>query len=355
MSDVPSTAIVVIGLWLFWRGLDRGYRWWLASGFVAGASMAFRESNPICFAPFFAGTVLRRDRNWWALLVGGLAGLGVRIAAYAYFLGDPFFQRVPYVLDLEVLHERLPLYLLATLVFVPGGLALALCYRGRRWPELLVVVAGFFTAYLIQWNYTYSTSTLKNLVNTPRYLLPLVPLMAFGMSESLPRLWARLVERASPAVRAGLERWRPRAVAAWVAGVLVAAIAVHPAFYAWSETQARIRDTIAATIDNDDVLITNYLATRKFLDEIGRKYHPVDSRELSADDTIALIDRHGEVFIVLVDRSDSSWWRDDTARNAKLLEAIEPAPVLLVDEQVTRTDRLRIWRAGRRPARPGAA
>ena len=27
MSDVPSLALVVLGLWLFWRGIERGGRW----------------------------------------------------------------------------------------------------------------------------------------------------------------------------------------------------------------------------------------------------------------------------------------------------------------------------------------
>ena len=61
MSDVPSFLVVTLGLWLFWRGLDRDWPWWLGSGFVAGASWLFRESNPIVFVPFFAGTVLRRE------------------------------------------------------------------------------------------------------------------------------------------------------------------------------------------------------------------------------------------------------------------------------------------------------
>jgi len=42
MSDVPSLAVVTLGLWLFWRGLDRSWGYWLASGFIAGISMVWR-------------------------------------------------------------------------------------------------------------------------------------------------------------------------------------------------------------------------------------------------------------------------------------------------------------------------
>jgi hypothetical protein len=347
MSDVPSMAVVTVGLWLFWRGIDGGFRWWLASGFVAGASMAFRDSNPICFAPFFAGALLRRDRHWWALLAGGLAGLGVRLGSYGYFLGDPLYRRSFYVLALDSVPERLPLYLVATLVFVPGGLLLVLCYRGRRWPELVSVVAAFFAAYLIQRNYTFSTSVLKNLFNTPRYLLPLVPMMVFGMAESAPRLWAGLVGRADPERRRGLERWRPRAVAAWAGAVILAAACVHPASYLWSLTQGRIRDAIAEVIGDDDVLVTNLLATRKFIDDLDRIYYPVDSRKIDPEDANALVARYGEIYVVFLDRTDSDWWRRDAELNARFVEGLAPEPVLLVDEQASPTDRLRIWRVTR--------
>lgn len=347
MSDVPSMAVVTVGLWLFWRGLDRNYRWWLASGFVAGASMVFRESNPMCFAPFFAGTVLRRDRNWWALLVGGLLGLSLRAAAYGYFLGDPFFGRSPYFLALDTLHERIGNYLVAALVFIPGGLVLALLYRGRRWPELAIVVAGFFTAYLIQRYYTEETATLKNLIITPRYLLPLTPVIVFGMAESVPRLWSRLLERFGPGGHLGLERWRPRVVAAWAAAVLFAALCVHPAFYLWSETQARIRDAIVDVTATDAVMVTNYMATRKFLNELERKYRPVDSRQISAEDANDLVERYGEIYVVFVDRSDSEWWRKDMDLNADFMQDLDRKPSLLLDERMSPTDHLRIWRVVR--------
>jgi len=173
MSDVPSLFLVVLGLWLFWRGIGSDWKWWLASGFVAGGSIMFRESNPIPFAAFFAGAVLRRERHVWALVVGGFAGLGLRVGANVFFFADPLHYRSPYVLaTLASLPERLPVYALALLVFVPGGLVLALLYRGRRWPELCIAVAGFVVAYLIQINYASATSVLKNSVVTPRYLIP---------------------------------------------------------------------------------------------------------------------------------------------------------------------------------------
>ena len=144
MSDVPSTAWVALGFLAFWRGLDAkgraGALWWLGSGFVAGASMALRASNPVLFVPLFAGSVLRRELNAWALVVGGIAGLGVRLLSQAILFGNALYERDAYRFSPETVDERLWLYLLALLVFVPGGLVLSVLYRGRRRPEVIITM-----------------------------------------------------------------------------------------------------------------------------------------------------------------------------------------------------------------------
>jgi hypothetical protein len=345
MSDVPSLFAVVLGLWLFWRGIAGGFGYWLASGFVAGASILFRESNPIPFAPFFAGAVLRRDRNVWALVAGGLAGLGMRIAANLFFLGAPFHYRSPYVLALGTLLDRVPLYSLALLVFVPGGLVLALLYRGRRWPELCIAVAAFVTAYLIQEYYVDTTSPLKNMVVTPRYMIPIVPVIVFGMAESVPRLWRRWLEGMSRVARDRLRTAAGGVVAVWIAAAMAASFAVHPAFARWSGSRAEIRDAIGSAIDPQAVILTNFMATRKFLPELDMKYLAVDRATIDVDDARALVQRYPETYIVFLDRSDSAHWIRDAEWNAEFIRAIEPPPQLIYDRQFTATDHLRIWRA----------
>ncbi len=347
MSDVPSLFLVIFGLWLFWRGSGRSWLWWLGSGFVAGGSILFRESNPIPFAPFFAGALLRRERNVWALVVGGVAGLSLRVAANTYFFGEPLQYRSAYILALGTLHERLPIYALALLVFVPGGLLLALLYRGRRWPELCISVAGFVTAYLVQTYYTFATSLLKNMVVTPRYVIPIIPVIIFGMAESVPRLWRRALAEASLAHRVRFRALAGVVIALWIAGVSVASFAVHPAFAKWSAKQGEIRDAIFAETDFESVVLTNFMATRKFLPELEMKYLAVDRAEIDVETASSLVSRHGEIYIVFLDRSDSAHWRRDAEVNAKFIREIQPAPALLFDQQVTSTDHVRIWRARR--------
>jgi 4-amino-4-deoxy-L-arabinose transferase-like glycosyltransferase len=344
MSDVPSLFLVTFGLWLFWRGSERSWPWWLSSGFVAGASMLFRESNPIPFAPFFAGALMRRERNVWALIVGGLAGLALRVMANAYFLEQPLHFRSPYILALGTMHERLPMYALALLVFVPGGLLLALAYRGRRWPELCIAVAGFVTAYLIQTYYTFATSVLKNMVVTPRYVIPIIPVIVFGMAESVPRLWRRWLEAVDGARRDGLRAAAGAVLALWMGGVMLASFAVHPAFARWSARQGEIRDAIVAKIDLEAVVLTNFMATRKFLPELDLKYLVVDRAQVDVETANSLVQRYGELYIVLLDRTDSAHWIRDAEANEEFIHGIQPAPELIYDQRFTPTDLLRIWR-----------
>jgi len=343
MSDVPSAAVVALGLWLFWRGQDRAAPWWLGSGFVAGASLGFRVTNSLIFAPLFLGTVLRRERRCWALVVGGLAGLAVRLAGMYSYFGDPFFERGYYGFAPETIMERLPLFLMGILIFVPGGLLLAIAYRGSRRPEVIATVLGFCSFYLFQVFSGIEIGHPKRLVLLLRYLIPLLPLFCFAMAESLPRLWRQLLARMASANRRRLELGAAVAVSLYLVGVGVAAAAVHPVLAHWSASQRQIRDVIVRYI-GDGPLVSNLHATQKFLPILDLKLEPQLNQNLSIDQLATLIERHGEFSLVLLDRSDSEFWRDDARKNQEFLDALEPRPELLFDEQMTASDHLRIWR-----------
>jgi 4-amino-4-deoxy-L-arabinose transferase-like glycosyltransferase len=350
MSDVPSLAVVSVGLWLFWRGLDRGWGYWMASGFIAGVSMIWRETNAVVFAPFFAGAVLRREKSYWAIVVGGLLGVGVRLQSSTLVFGDPFFYKAPYVIDFAALLDRLPLYLLALLVFVPGGLLLVVFYRGRRWPELIAATILFVLLYLLQEYFMWGTSPLKRMILTPRYMLPILPLMALAAAEVLPRLWRRLQAWTPGPRRKLLEAVVAGVLVVWIAGVAAVAAAVHPAFAAWSLTQARISDAISSNTDPAGVLVTNIPLTRKFIRELDQKYLPVDLEAMNPDVVMDLATRFGGFHLVLLDRNDGPFGLEQTRLNAEFLGSIEAMdPNLLFDQQMSATDRLRIWRVDRNP------
>lgn len=345
MSDVPSAAIAALGLLLFWKGQDRHPGWWIASGLVAGASWAFRATNPILFVPLFAGTVLRRERKCWALIVGGLAGLGIRFLAMQAYFGAALYERSAYHLALDSIMDRLPIYLIGLMIFAPAGLLFGVLYRGRRRPEIVGTIVLIFLFFLGQFYSTHGTSFVKRLVLALRYFIPLLPVLAFAMSESVPRTLAAL--RARPGSGPRLAAAIGVAGVLWVGAVGVAAAAVHPAFSWWSATQAQMREVIDEHLPRDGVFVTNWMATRKFMPLFEQKYRQVDRDLVTPRDVQELTRRHGAIYVVLVNRSDSEHWRRDGERTAQFLASLRNEPALLVDRSPTATDRIRIWRLDR--------
>lgn len=350
MSDVPSMGLVALGLWLFWRGLDRGAGWWLAAGFVAGASMALRATNTIPFIPLFAGTVLRRDSHWWALLVGGLAGIAGYLVSMDWVYGDALYSlytRNTYRFDLDTLHERVALYSLGLLVLVPGGFVFTLAYRGRRRPEVIAGFLGFVGVYLAQEYSMQGFALVNRIVLALRYLNPVLPLVAFAMGESVPRLWRQMLERRTGAGRSRLETGGRRVLATALAGLAVACVAVHPIFAAWASGRAEIRDAIHRHVPVDGVFITNWIGTRKYLPEMEQKYKHIDRNDIRPEEVAGLAERYGLVFLVFLDRTDSDLWIEDAKATAAFMGALHPEPELLVDQRVSSTDRIRIWQMRR--------
>ncbi len=344
MSDVPSLALVVLGLWLFWRGIERGWLYWLASGFVAGSSLLLRNANVLPFVPLYAGSVLRREKKCWALVVGGVAGVGVRLLTSYFFYGDPLFERVTYPFAPDTIGERLPLYLLGLLVLVPGGLVLALAYRGRRWPELRAAIVLFVVFYLFQGFSSIGTSPPKRVVLGLRYFIPLLPVLAFAMAEATPRLWRRLLAGRAREHRARLEALASTALVLGIAGVASASVIVHWGMDDWSASQAELRDEIERHAGYGTVVITNLFATAKFVEPLPSPYLPVRRAAISAKHVDYLAERHEREAIILLDRSDSQYWRNDARENEAFVRSLRRPLVLEVDRRVTATDRLRIWR-----------
>src|SRR5262245_1462656 len=351
MSDAPSLAVVALGLWLFWRGLGKGDSekvppargWWLGAGFVAGASLVFRPTNALLFAPLFAGSVLRRERRWPLLLAGGLAGVAVRIAAHAVHFGSAFHERATYPFAPETILERLPLYLFGLLVLFPGGLVAAFVYRGRRRPELVATVAIFFLVYLFQAYGMIETGLPRRVVLALRYFLPLLPVLAFAMAEVAPRVWKRRLP-SEPERRRRVERRAGRLLAATLGSLAVAIVAVNVALERWNAAHARIVEVLDRHAGLDSVLVSNLAATKKFLREVDRRYLTVESRALRAEVLQTLLERHGEVVIALLDRTDSDFFRMNVRENAALIASLSPAPELELDLRVSPIERLRIWR-----------
>ncbi len=344
MSDAPSGAVVALGLWLFWRGLNRSWWYWLAAGFVAGTSTLLREPNVIPFVVFFAGTVFRRERKCFALIIGGVAGLGVRVVSGTLAFGEPFFFITPaYGFGLDGVVQNVQLYLVAMLVLVPGGLLAALGYRGQRRPEVILTVLLFIVFYCFYRYGAVESGMVKRFVLSLRFFVPLLPLLAFAMAEAFPRWWHRFAEIPRDSTRRVLAFGARVLVVLWVIGITSATTGVHWAFDHWSRTHVELRQEIQRHIDGAASLIINR-AAYKHLDELDGPQVVVQRIDLSGDRFRTLTERYKPSFIVFVDRSDSKHWLGDIEANQEFIDSLARTPQSVFDHQVSPAMRLRIWR-----------
>ena len=304
------------------------------------------QTNVLPFIAFMAGAVIRPDdrRRSVALIIGGISGIALRLAAGWLLYDSAFAVNAIYPLDPASIGERLPLYLIGLTVFVPGGLILGLLYRGPRRPEMLITLVGYFLFFLLQ-NYSTVHSTLpKRIVLALRYFLPLLPLLVFAMAESTPRLWSRVRERLLPTRQRQFAALSVTAITVWLVGTAAASVLIQWGLNRWTATQAVIQAEIEKYVEYESVVVTNRKSTYKYLDGVKRLYFPLNSTDMTARKARRLAVRYDEIVIVILDRSDSTFWRDEALENEKFIASLGTSASLQIDRHVTATDRLRIWR-----------
>jgi hypothetical protein len=350
MSDAPSLMVVALGLWLIWRGTS-GSRLSLlalfAGGILAGFSFALREANALAFAPFLCGVLLRSVAGWPLIIVGGALGISVRIVSAWLFFGDPFFTKDPDPFSLDVMLVTAPVYLVCLLVLVPGGLVSAFLYRGPLRAEVRSTIAIFVLFHLLYGYSAVESGFAKRLILGPRYFIPILPLFAVAAAEVWPRLARDLMARSSPDRRQRLVRATRHAMRGALVAVSLGLVAVHFVHWDWAADQAIIRDAIYETTEEGSVVVANTKAIGKFVDHVYGRRLVLDRSQLETPHLRRLVARQGGFFIVMLDRSDSAFWRKNTAENSDFMARLPFDTQLLVDLQVTPTDHLRIWRVGR--------
>lgn len=343
MSGMPSALLVVCGMLLFWRGIKGGWWYWFMAGFLAGVSLMFRETNCLIFFPLFAGTLLRRERKALGLIAGGLCGLGIDIFVSVMLSDSLIHGGRSMGFSCAGLLSQMPFYLAALLIFVPGGLVWVLCYRGRRYPELIITVLMlffFFSAY----NYSGQQSgAVKALILGPRFFIPLLPLLAFAASESVPRLSNRLLNWLPSRLSALLRCSGIAAVAVFVTGLALIAFAVHPYFYRWSEVHVRARDLVYAHTPDKAVIVTDLVATEKYINDLYGRRSTLQFDSLKTGDVAYQLQLHDAIWIVMLERSDSEFWKERSAEALAFVSNLGALPRLIVDETLSPEYRLRIW------------
>jgi hypothetical protein len=106
---------------------------------------------------------------------------------------DPFYiyRRGWITLTLANVPGNLPLYTVALLFFIPGGLIAGLLYRSERWPEVVATVARFFGFYLSWGSRNEDSGLFRSLILGPRFFSPLTALCRIHSTprRSVGRNW----------------------------------------------------------------------------------------------------------------------------------------------------------------------
>jgi len=329
MSDLPSACLVAAALWLFWAD-DRRAPWpRLAAGFLAGASICLREPNPVLFAIFFAGALVRRERHIGALILGGLAGVACRPLIAGLVYGNPFFVK-DHVYAFSGLYapENLTMYLTALLVMAPGGLLFVLFYRGPRRIELISTVIVYVGIFVV-WNYNGASSGgLKQWMLSLRFLIPAIPIVAFAMAHTCPRWYEAISSSLRPENRPAWRRMFQGAAAVWVTGIVVAGLLVNWRSQLWSKLHAEVVQAVYSNTDPAQPIMADVPATVKFLNEIHGQRMLVDldlgnaGKQFLRSQLLQLLDRHPTVQIVLFGRDDSDYWLNKSKDDQAFIDAI---------------------------------
>lgn len=352
MSDLPSACLVAAGLWLFWPD-DQSTPWRrLAAGFLAGASLCLREPNPLLFAIFFAGALIRRESHIFALIAGGLAGVACRPLSAALVFGNPLFVKNQYYgFSGQYAEVNSLMYLTALLVLIPGGLAFVLGYRGKRWIELIATVVAYVGMF-IDYNYNGASSGgLKQWMLSLRFLIPLTPIVAFAMAQSGQRWYKAVVRFLRPERRAAFERTARGAVALWVIGIVVVGLLVNWRSQLWSKLHEDVVTAVYSNTDQALPIMADQPATVKFLNELNGQRMLVDldlgnvSDQVRRFELLRLLDRHPTVQIILFGRDDSTYWlkkaNDDEAFVAAISQQLHAT--LKLERRFPGLGVLRIW------------
>jgi hypothetical protein len=352
MSDLPSACLVAGGLWLFWTDDQRTPWRRLAAGFLAGASICLRETNPLLFAIFFAGALVRRERHMIPLILGGVLGVACRPMSSVLVYGTPFFVK-DYFYGFSGLYapESLVMYLTALLVLVPGGLIFVLFYRGKRWIELVSTVV-IYVGLFIDYNYNaLSSGGLKQWMLSLRFLIPLLPVVAFAMAHTSTRWYQAIARSLRPEGRIKLQRLARGAVAVWVSGSVLVGFFVNWRSQLWSKLHEDVVNALYANTDPAQPIMADQPATVKFLNELHGQRMLVDldlgdeTNEVRRYQLMRLLERNKSVQIVLFGRDDSEYWLSKSKDDQLFIDAISQRlhATLKLQQRFAGLGVLRIW------------
>ena len=314
MSDVPSAAWCALAAWTLFRARDR--RGAFTAGLVAGVGLLLRETNAVLIAPLLIGAIARASCDRRFLSLGVAAGVALRLGASYALFGDALHVRDSgFGFSPGSFATNLPVYAALLLVLFPLGAALPVLYRGPRRAELAASVALYVGIFLF---YDYGgvreNGLARGLLLTSRFMVPLLPLLAFMAAEA----WPRLVARRYAAHRALAER----AIVIVLVCVAAGAAAIHPLMRRLERAPLAVARALHEVTRERVPVITNHHVTLKYFSPVYGPRRLILRSAITPADVPALRARYGPMTLALLDRVDTELFRSDAAGNADFVAAL---------------------------------
>ncbi len=340
-SDVIGTAWVVLSMAAFVEGqardqsIQRRGPWWIA-GFLAGSSIAFREMGPLVPLVFFAGAVFRRQPGWFWLLMGGLVGVSVRPLTAWWAYDNPLFIKESLPAWWGIQHLRANFWpAVALLTFaLPGGLPALLAYRGPLRAEMMVSAASFIGLHMC-YEFAGGGNGWYGVVVGGRFFNLAVPLLIVAVAHAVKRLQ-------TAAIAPQLWLWGRSAL---VVGAVAVAAALHPAMAHWSRSHRQVQDSFCQHVPPGAVAVVNTSVIGKYISPVTCLRTMVDLNPGSVAQMARLMARNPQVYVGVVERTDSSLWRNWTATYLGWVEKLRvPYHLEPVYRGPDGWQRLQLWR-----------
>ena len=191
MSELPSLAILSLFFFLVFTIEPEKRKAAFVVGFLAGLSLAFRETNLLLTTPFLLGLVWKRRIHLPLLLVGGVAGLLIRFVSAELVYGNWLYLKDPGIaFGFQFLASNALIYGVALCLFIPFGLPAVFRYRGLFRQELQIALGVFILFHLFYGYNGWQASGFYAFILGPRFFIPALPLFIIAIAHGGQKKWA---------------------------------------------------------------------------------------------------------------------------------------------------------------------
>jgi len=320
MSDVASFGLAAAFLWGVAEPRVCRSRAFVA-GMLGGLALLLRETNLLWVSPFMIGALWRRRPHSAWLWAGFLAGALLRGVWAKVYFGNFFYVRDPQVaFSWTYLPTNLPFYAFMLTVLCPGGLFFLKNKKMPFWEETALATTAFLSVYGCYGYEAFAKSgVLKGLVLQGRFVLPLLPFLAFAGAFS------EKIDLRRPVLRIAV-----------VAATAVLWVVVQAGGYWYNRHQQKVTDALLA-LPTAVHWSASYDESRKYLNALHTSacLLPLPQGEMP---TVP-------AYVHLFTRSDSADWQKKNAMAlsslSRLLDRYRCR--LLFDDTLPDGTRLRIW------------